>query len=105
MQTLTFEQIDGRLNAHRRLFVALVAYIARDAKGREFLEELVRDTEIVSDHEEDPGIEPDEGFAGQQIGDEEIQSIVRAALSRADAVEGFASKGAGRVAAAFKDGG
>ena len=81
------EQIDGRLNAHRKLFIALMAYIARDSDGRAFLDRLTRDAEIVSDHEEDPGIEPDAGFAMQQIGDDEMRAIVKAAVSRAGAIE------------------
>ncbi|KQV38331.1 MULTISPECIES: hypothetical protein [unclassified Rhizobium] len=85
MQTPTPDQIDARINAHRRLLVALIAYIARDEKGLAFLEGLLCDTEIVSDHEEDPGIEPDSGFAAQQIGDEEMRAIVKAALARARA--------------------
>lgn len=86
MHTPTPEQIDARINAHRRLLVALIAHIAGNAEGRAFLEGLLRDTEIVSDHEEDPGIEPDAGFAGQQIGDDEMHAIVEAALARARAL-------------------
>lgn len=85
MQTPTPEQIDGRMNAHRRLLVALIAHTARNEEGRAFLENLLHDTAIVSDHEEDPGIEPDLGFAAQQIGDDEMRSIVKSALARAEA--------------------
>jgi hypothetical protein len=81
------EQLEGKFNAHRKLFIALMAFIAQSAEGRAFLDQLGRDSESVSDHEEDPGIEPDGGFAAQQIADDEIQSIVKAALSRAQAVE------------------
>jgi hypothetical protein len=83
----SLEHLEGRLNAHRKLFIALTAFIAATAEGREFLERLGQDNETVSDHEEDPGIEPDEGFAIQQIADDEMQSIVKAALSRMQAAE------------------
>lgn len=85
MHNPTPEQIDARINAHRRLLVALIAHIAGDAKGRLFLEALLRDTEIVADHEEDPGIDPDLGFAGQKISDDEMRAIVETALARARA--------------------
>ncbi len=81
------EHLEGRLNAHRKLFIALSAFIAESAEGRAFLERLGRDSETVSDHEEDPGVEPDDGFAIQQIADDEMQSIVKAALSRAAAAK------------------
>jgi hypothetical protein len=81
------EHLEGRLNAHRKLFIALSAFIAASGEGRAFLERLASENETVSDHEEDPGIEPDDGFAIQQIADDEVQSIVKAALSRIQAAE------------------
>jgi hypothetical protein len=86
------EHLEGRLNAHRKLFIALTAFIAESAEGRAFLERLGRDSETLSDHEEDPGIEPDDGFAMQQIADDEMQSIVKAALSRVTAAESEAQR-------------
>jgi hypothetical protein len=86
------DHLEGRLNAHRKLFIALSAFIAASSEGRAFLERLAEDSETVSDHEEDPGIEPDNGFAMQQIADDEMQSIVKAALSRAAAAESEAQR-------------
>ncbi|WP_275783820.1 hypothetical protein [Pararhizobium gei] len=86
------ENLEGRLNGHRKLFVALAAFIARTDEGRTFLDTLARDSEMVSDHEEDPGVMPNEGFAMQQIADDEMRSIVFAALSRANAIEGQQQK-------------
>ena len=80
------DQIDGRLNAYRRLLIGLMTHVARDANGRELLETMARDTEIVADHEEDPGVLPDEGFAGQRLADDEIRSIIMTALTRAEAL-------------------
>jgi hypothetical protein len=80
------EMIDGRLNAYRRLLVGLMAHVARDAEGWALLEAMARDTETVSDHEEDPGVVPDAGFAAQNLADEEIHAVITAALTRAEAL-------------------
>jgi hypothetical protein len=74
--------IEGRLNAHRRLLVELISVMAAIPETREALQAMARDTETVSDHEEDPGIEPDAAFAAQQIADDEIRAILKAAMSR-----------------------
>ncbi|WP_438752790.1 hypothetical protein [Pararhizobium sp. O133] len=87
MQSPSPEHLEGKLNAHRKLLVAMAAFIAESSEGRAFLNRLSRDSETVSDHEEDPGIEPDSSFAIQQIADDEMQSIIKAALSRSLAVE------------------
>lgn len=87
MQNPSPEHLEGRLNAHRKLFIALTAFIAQSAEGRAFLERLSADSETVADHEEDPGVEPDDSFAIQQIADDEMQSIIKAALSRVQAVD------------------
>ncbi|KQY05112.1 hypothetical protein ASD36_11740 [Rhizobium sp. Root1334] len=86
MRNQSPEQLEGRLNAHRKLLVALAAFIADGAEGRAFVERLRRDAETVLDHEEDPGVEPNGSFATQQIADDELQSIVTAALLRVQAV-------------------
>lgn len=86
MRNLSPEQLEGRLNAHRKLLVALTAFIADGVEGRAFVERLRRDAETVRDHEEDPGVEPNGSFATQQIADDELQSIVAAALLRVQAV-------------------
>ena len=87
MQNLSPEQLEGRLNAHRKLLLALTAFLADGVEGRAFLERLRRDAETVSDHEEDPGVEPNGSFATQQIADDEVESIVTAALLRVQAIE------------------
>jgi|UPI0005651673 hypothetical protein len=81
------QQFEGRLNAHRKLLVALTAFIAGGDEGRAFLERTLRDCETVADHQEDPGMEPDGSFAIQQIADDEMLSIVSASLSRVQAAE------------------
>lgn len=80
------EQIDGRLNAYRRLLIGLMTHVARDDDGRQMLQAMARDTETVADHEEDPGVLPDEGFARQNLADAEIRAIIAAALTRAEAL-------------------
>ncbi len=74
--------LEGRINAHRRLLVELVAVLAAVPEAREALVAMARDAETVIDHEEDPGIEPDVAFAAQQIADDEIRAILNAAMAR-----------------------
>lgn len=81
------ETVEGRLNAHRKLLIALLSSLASDRSGRQLVEKLLTDSETVRDQEEDPGIEPDIGFAIQNIADEEALAIVRTAIARADAIE------------------
>jgi hypothetical protein len=77
--------LEGRINAHRRLLVELISVIAAIPQAREALVAMARDNETVSDHEEDPGIEPDAAFAAQQIADDEIRAILKAAMARLEA--------------------
>ena len=81
-------EIEGRLNAHRRLLVSLVSLLADLPDARAAIETFGRDSETVIDHEEDPGFEPDAAFAAQRIADEEIRAIVDAGLRRAKARSG-----------------
>lgn len=74
--------LEGRINAHRRLLVELLSVVAAIPAAREALVAMARDTETVADHEEDPGVEPDAAFAAQQIADDEIRSILKAAMAR-----------------------
>lgn len=74
--------LEGRINAHRRLLVELVSVLAAIPQAREALLAMARDNETVIDHEEDPGIEPDAAFAAQQIADDEIRAILKAAMDR-----------------------
>lgn len=74
--------LEGRINAHRRLMVELLSVVAAIPEAREALLAMARDNETVIDHEEDPGVEPDAAFAAQQIADDEIRAIVKAAMAR-----------------------
>jgi len=80
----TSPHLEGRINAHRRLLVELISVVAAIPEARETLVAMARDNETVGDHEEDPGIEPDAAFAAQQIADEEIRAILKAAMARLD---------------------
>ncbi|MEA3534228.1 hypothetical protein [Rhizobium sp. CC-YZS058] len=79
------ETLDGRLNAYRRLLVGLFTQLAEREDGRALIDAILADTETVADHEEDPGVLPDRGFAGQEIANAEIQAVLKAALTRAEA--------------------
>jgi hypothetical protein len=74
--------LEGRINAHRRLLVELLSVVAAIPETRAALLAMARDNETVSDHEEDPGIEPDAAFAAQQIADDEIRAILQSAMAR-----------------------
>ena len=74
--------LEGRINAHRRLLVELISVIAAMPEARDARVAMARDSETVRDHEEDPGIEPDAAFAAQQIADDEIRAILKAAMAR-----------------------
>lgn len=80
------QTVDARLNAYRRLLIGVMTHLARDETGRHMLEGMARDTQILADHEEDPGVLPDEGFAAQSLADEEIRTVVATALTRAQAL-------------------
>jgi hypothetical protein len=84
MTMTEWAQIEGRINAHRRLLVELLSVVAAIPEAREALVAMARDNETVSDHEEDPGVEPDAAFAAQQIADDEIRAILKAAMARLD---------------------
>lgn len=74
--------LEGRINAHRRSMVELVSLLGTIPQAHEALLAMARDNETVIDHQEDPGMEPDTAFATQQIADEEIRGILKAAMAR-----------------------
>lgn len=74
--------IEARLNAHRRLMVSLFSTLASIPNVRDALAGMLEEGGTISDHEEDPGIDPDAAYAVQRIADEEIRAILQAALNR-----------------------
>ncbi|OQP87737.1 hypothetical protein BTR14_04020 [Rhizobium rhizosphaerae] len=80
-------QLEGRLNAYRRLLIGLATELARRDDGRAAIEAMLADAEIVDTQEEDPGVLPDQAFAGQEIATEEIRTVLTAALARRDALD------------------
>jgi hypothetical protein len=82
MASDTSAHLEGRINAHRRLLVELVSILGTIPDTREALIAVARDSETVIDHQEDPGVEPDTAFAAQQIADDEIRRILKAAIAR-----------------------
>lgn len=85
MTTCDLAHLEGRINAHRRLLVELLSVVAALPEARDALVAMARENETVADHEEDPGLEPDAAFAAQQVADDEIRAILRAAMERLDA--------------------
>ncbi|MCJ8520142.1 hypothetical protein ABID21_003142 [Pseudorhizobium tarimense] len=85
MSTLTMEEMEGRLSAHRELMIdMLAAMIGGQAQIDQFLKKL-RDDLTYKDHEEDPGVLPDGGFAIENAAARELRTILEAAGARAAA--------------------
>lgn len=85
MSTLTTEELEGRLNAHRELMIDMLsAMIGGEVTITEFLQRL-RDDATFKNNEEDPGILPAESFAIENAAARELRSILEAARARAAA--------------------
>lgn len=85
MSTLTPQELEGRLNAHRELMIELLsAMIGGEVTITSFLRRL-RDDATFKDNEEDPGLLPDGAFAIENSAAREIRSILDAARARAHA--------------------
>lgn len=91
-------KVEGRLNAHRRLIVSLVALLDTVPELRGTLRRMKQEQETLVDHEEDPGVEPDETFAVQRIAAEEMSNILNAGMARSAAgARRRSSRGAAEV--------
>ena len=79
-------EFEARLNAHRKLLVEVLTLLA---SRPEFADTLLRyrdETRSVQDHQEDPGVEPDPMFAIKGKSMDELQSMLNAALVRANVI-------------------
>ncbi|MFN7024266.1 MAG: hypothetical protein ACK4QP_07040 [Pseudorhizobium sp.] len=87
MNTLTSEELEGRLGAHRELMIdMLAAMIGGEGATNRFLKRL-RDDATFKDNEEDPGVLPDQGYAIEAGAARELRMILEAARARAAASE------------------
>jgi hypothetical protein len=85
MSTLTPQELEGRLNAHREVLVELLsAMIGGEVTITSFLRRL-RDDATFKDNEEDPGLLPEGAFAIENAAAREVRSILDAARARAEA--------------------
>lgn len=85
MSTMTTEELEGRLSAHRELMIdMLAAMIGGESRTSQFLARL-RDDATYKDHEEDPGVLPDSGFAIANAAARELRTVLEAARARAAA--------------------
>ncbi|CDN49485.1 hypothetical protein [Neorhizobium galegae] len=85
MSTLTPQELEGRLNAHREVLIELLsAMIGGEVTITSFLRRL-RDDATFKDNEEDPGLLPDGAFAIENSAAREVRSILDAARARAEA--------------------
>lgn len=85
MSSMTPEQLEGRLNAHRELMIEMLsAMIGGEITITAFLRQL-RDDATFKDNEEDPGVMPDGAFAIENAAAREMRAILEAARARAAA--------------------
>lgn len=85
MSSMTPEQLEGRLNAHRELMIEMLsAMIGGEITITAFLRQL-RDDATLKDNEEDPGVMPDGAFAIENAAAREMRAILEAARARAAA--------------------
>ncbi len=78
------ETLDGRLNAYRRLLVGLFTHLAEREDGRALIDAILADTETVADHE-GSGRSARSGLCRPGNRNTEIQAVLKAALTRAEA--------------------
>lgn len=82
MSTMTPEELEGRLNAHRELMIGwLAALMGGEATTAELLHRL-NDDATFKDNEEDPGVVPGAGYAIELAAARETRSIIEAARAR-----------------------
>ena len=77
------QEFQGRLNAHRELLIAILAAVMSGRTGD--LAQTLRDEMTFKNGEEDPGIEPGDGYAVETRMADEMRAVVEAALARARA--------------------
>lgn len=70
------EILEGRLVAQRRVLGVLLARLSRDDPA---LLEQLEGMAQVQDHEEDPGVVPDEAYAAQAAQADEVRLILDSA--------------------------
>jgi cytochrome P450 len=75
-------ELEGRVNAHRELLIDFMAALFGGQTSIDaFLKRLTNDASYT-DHEEDPGVIPNEGVVEQNAAAREIRSILEAARAR-----------------------
>lgn len=83
MTSLTPQELEGRLNAHRELMIEMLsAMIGGEVTITAFLKKL-RDDATFKDNEEDPGVIPEIAFAIENAAAREVRAILEAAKARA----------------------
>ncbi len=85
---MSCSSLEGRLNAHRKLLIALVTLVGETPSGRSALQRLKTEQLVHCDHEEDPGVEPDALFAIQRLAGQEVTTIINAGLARIGTEDG-----------------
>lgn len=79
---MTEGEFEARLHAHRAILVEiLVDLFGRETVGEGLRSALMKES-VVSDQEEDPGVEPTEAFAIEAASADELRAILDTALER-----------------------
>ncbi|MCR4264698.1 hypothetical protein [Nitratireductor sp. ZSWI3] len=88
MRKLADEEVEGRLNAQREAIALLFALLARQGASGDVVG-LLEERAAFSDHQEDPGAVPADGFAAQEARAREFECMAKevSALVRAGAVQ------------------
>lgn len=84
-ETRADPSLEARVNAQRKLLIALMTFLAGLPDGKAFLEGFLEEQQVPVDQEEDPGIVPDQAYAIQQATADEIVAVLEASLARARA--------------------
>ncbi|MHA7969704.1 hypothetical protein [Rhizobium sp. CAU 1783] len=83
MTQTALQEIEGKLNAHRELLVALLAAALLDPESVSRTVQNLEQELLSGDGSEDPGATPSAGFARGAEKSEEIRTILAQARERA----------------------
>ncbi|MFD1746776.1 hypothetical protein ACFSE1_14975 [Rhizobium helianthi] len=87
MTAMSREELEARINAHRELLIDCLAALLAGQSVRDALLERIREDANYKNYQEDPGAVPSAGIALENGAAREIDAILEAAKSRAEALK------------------